>query len=213
MDRNRSRWSEVARRKFRSPEYRAWTAMKTRCYNPNFPKYQGYGRRGITVCERWRNSFEVFLDDMGFRPTPQHSVDRYPDNDGNYEPGNCRWATRSEQASNRSTNRPITAGGRTMLLKEWAAETGIGETTIIGRLARGWSPERAVSELPRQGGYRTERWLTYNGKRLRLADWARELGIDNHQTITKRLARGWTVAEALGKRRRHGSANAHRRCR
>jgi hypothetical protein len=77
-----------------------WRGMKQRCRNPNNPAYPSYGGRGITVCERW-NSFENFYADMGPRPSPQHSIDRWPNNDGNYEPGNCRWATKSEQNENR----------------------------------------------------------------------------------------------------------------
>lgn len=89
----------------RSPEYRAWDAMKSRCYNPKARGYAGYGGRGIAVCDRWRYSFENFLADMGERPSPEHSLDRI-DNDGNYEPGNVRWATRSEQQRNRTRFNP-----------------------------------------------------------------------------------------------------------
>jgi hypothetical protein len=83
-----------------SPEYRAWSGLIQRCTNPKNTDWANYGGRGITVCDRWRRSFEAFLADMGRKPTPSHSIDR-KDVDGNYEPGNCRWATPSQQASNR----------------------------------------------------------------------------------------------------------------
>ncbi len=86
-----------------SAEYRIWRGMKSRCYNPNGPKWMLYGGRGIRVCNRWRDSFENFLADVGLRPSAAHSIDRYPNGDGDYEPSNVRWATISEQNSNRRT--------------------------------------------------------------------------------------------------------------
>lgn len=84
-----------------SPTHISWTSMKGRCLNPKNPRFADYGGRGIMVCARWRDSFENFLADMGERPSPAATIDRYPNNDGNYEPGNCRWATASEQNYNR----------------------------------------------------------------------------------------------------------------
>lgn len=82
-------------------EYFAWSNMKTRCYNPKATRYKDWGGRGITVCKEWVNDFYQFLYDVGEAPGPEYSIDRYPDHDGNYEPGNVRWATQYQQQNNR----------------------------------------------------------------------------------------------------------------
>lgn len=84
-----------------TPEYRAWVNMNTRCHNPRATRFKNWGGRGITVHPEWRHDYAAFLAHVGRRPTPHHSLDRYPNCDGNYEPGNVRWATAKEQAANR----------------------------------------------------------------------------------------------------------------
>lgn len=124
-------------------EYTAWKCMVARCTNPRDSAYDNYGGRGIRVCERWR-VFENFLADMNHKPTAGHSLDRI-DNNGNYEPGNCRWGTKEEQSENRRSNCPVTAFGRTQNVGQWEREFGFGCGVIGKRLRRGWSPERAIT--------------------------------------------------------------------
>lgn len=95
-----------------TPEYKAWSSMINRCTNPNYYLFHRYGGRGIRVCDRWLNSFENFFADMEQRPSPEHSIDRI-NNDGNYEPGNCRWADRITQANNRDTHAIVVKGWET----------------------------------------------------------------------------------------------------
>lgn len=128
-----------------TPEYKSWKHMMARCYNPNFVKYQNYGGRGIKVCDRWRNNFENFIEDMGLKPSPDHSIDRL-DNNGDYCPENCRWATMREQANNRRTNRRVTINGVTKTVAEWSRAHGIDPQRVYSRLALGWDIHRALNE-------------------------------------------------------------------
>lgn len=131
-------------------EYGIWCDMRRRCTDPSRNSYKNYGARGIKVCERW-NSFKTFLSDMGPRPSKKHSLERI-DNEGNYEPGNCRWATKIEQSLNKSSNLIITAFGRTGPLGSFIpALSGRGENSrhykrVWERIRlRGWDAERALT--------------------------------------------------------------------
>jgi hypothetical protein len=134
-----------------TPEHLAWRSMIQRCYSKRYPGYGKHGGRGIRVCEVWRNSYVAFLAHVGRRPTPQHTLDRYPDNNGNYEPGNVRWATPREQSRNMRSNRYITFNHQTMILKDWAATCGITISAMAFRLER-WSVERALTTQKMRGG-------------------------------------------------------------
>lgn len=131
------------------PLYPNWCAMKQRCSNPNNKRWHRYGGRGITVCDRWLNSFQAFLDDMGPRPSPDHTIERI-DNDEDYCPSNCRWATPQEQARNRRTSRTLTFQGQTKTLVEWVEVTGLTRATIESRLDRmGWDVQAALTKPSR----------------------------------------------------------------
>ena len=124
-------------------EYRSWENMRQRCFNPNHKRYSDYGSRGITISDRWKNSFTNFFADMGLKPSPKHSIDRI-DNDGNYSAKNCRWATPKEQANNQRSNRLITIGCVTLNVTQWAREMGFNTTVIYTRLKLGWSERDAI---------------------------------------------------------------------
>jgi hypothetical protein len=122
--------------------YASWTSMRSRCRNENNPAWDNYGGRGILLCDRWEE-FRQFFEDMGECPDGM-SIDRI-DNDGNYEPDNCRWATRKEQSRNKRTSKMITANGKTMCVAAWSEETGINQHTIGGRIRLGWPDHDAVN--------------------------------------------------------------------
>lgn len=128
--------------------YHIWEKMKTRCYNRNSCNYHSYGGRGIKVCDEWVHNFSAFQEwalSHGYNDTLQ--IDRI-DNDGDYEPSNCRWVTHKKNNNNRSNCVYIDYQGQTHTLKEWAEIYNIDYTTLWGRLKRGWSFEKAISTLP-----------------------------------------------------------------
>lgn len=126
------------------PEYRVWNTMKLRCNNPKITGYKDYGGRGISVCQRWRDSFADFIADMGRRPTSRHTIER-ADTNGNYEPSNCSWQTYAVQNRNRRDNRNITFNNRTQNVTDWATELGLKKGTLFHRLDSGWSVNKAFT--------------------------------------------------------------------
>ena len=151
------------------PEYRVWSGIKGRCCNDSDSGYASYGGRGIKVCERWRESFAAFLEDMGERPSPEHSIDRI-DNDGDYCPENCRWATRAEQSRNMRSNVFIEHEGESLCVADWAKRYGMTPSMLARRLASGWEFADALSAPPYQGD--SAFYLTPLAKRD--AAWYRE---------------------------------------
>lgn len=133
-------------------EIDSYQHMKNRCLNPRDAAFDRYGGRGICICARWvngedgRSGFQCFFEDMGPRPSKDHSLDRFPDNDGNYEPDNCRWATKKQQARNRRSNRIVQMQGETMSLAEACERFGLSYAKLNSRLSKGFSFERALAQ-------------------------------------------------------------------
>lgn len=155
----------------RSPEYTAWQGMWRRCTDPKVERYPNYGGRGISVCDRWK-SFENFYADMGDRPEGM-SIERKETN-GNYEPGNCRWATSKEQGRNRTTNRVIEYNGERKCVSEWCEQLGIPISTFTHRLRRGMPLEQVFDT--REDGFQKKR-IVVDGVSKCTNEWMRDAGI------------------------------------
>lgn len=123
--------------------YVSWINMLDRCRRENNSSFKRYGNRGITVCSRWKE-FEKFFQDMGSRPSGL-TLERI-DNNAGYFPGNCRWASRQQQANNRCTTRSLTFGNKTMPISVWSKELGLSKSAVSSRLRAGWSVSRALSQ-------------------------------------------------------------------
>lgn len=177
----------------KSAEYGIWQHIIKRCEDPNEPHYEDYGGRGIGICAKWRHDFAAFLADVGPRPSAQHTIDRYPNNDGNYEPGNTRWATRAEQQRNRRNNVNLTLGGKTQCLADWATELGWSRSAL-GRRVRRLPIEQAL--IPRAASRCAARFSDDQVRSIRrrraakepLATLATELGIT--EAMVSAIARG-----------------------
>lgn len=153
FNREKSRKQLTTHGQAHNPTWNCWISLRSRCEDPNNNRYARYGGRGIKVCERW-SSFENFYADMGERPSLEHSIDRL-DTDGNYEPGNVRWATRKEQARNKSTSRMLEWAGMRLSLAEWCERAEVNYSFVQARLDHGWTWPQALY-LPK--GHRFKRW-------------------------------------------------------
>ena len=183
-------------------EYQAYRNMMYRCYSPKDRKYSYYGGRGIGVCERWRRNIGAFLVDVGPRPSPAHTLDRI-DNNKDYGPENCRWATRTVQSNNRNNNRWVTVLGERRTVSQWARHVGMPVSKLRRRLAAGWPPEAAIdpgisrnpNERDRRAGGRL-RLVSVGDVTRSISEWAKSLGT-NRRTIYGRLRVGWSLEEAV----------------
>lgn len=164
--------------------HRIWCAMRLRCNDPSNSNYPRWGGRGISVCERWEK-FENFLADMGFPPDGL-TIERI-DNNGNYEPGNCRWATRFEQAQNKRDTRLVNVGGETVSMEEAARRLGMSGTSLGRRLDKG-------RDIHAPKGMAV--CLTFNDQTLNLSQRARKLGVQK-TTLSQRRKKGWPVERIL----------------
>ncbi len=128
----------------KTPEYKTWTAIIERCHNQRSKHFKKYGARGLTVCERWRDSFVDFFSDMGRRPSSDYSIERV-NNERGYEPGNCKWATRIEQANNKRCTVFVIVNGENLPLAEACRRLGIPRGTIYSRVfGRGMTYQEAL---------------------------------------------------------------------
>jgi hypothetical protein len=170
--------------------YHVWQAMLQRCENPKAQRYADYGGRGISVCAAW-HKFENFFRDMGDRPKG-YSIER-EDNNGNYEPGNCRWATTKTQMNNQRRSRVIEVNGQRRTLAEWAEYAGLDWFTLRQRLDRcGWDIERALTDPVRQDAQ-----YEFQGKSMTMVEWGVETGIAV-DTLRKRMSKlGWSFEKTL----------------
>jgi hypothetical protein len=141
-----------------TPEYRTWLGMKRRCYDEKYKDFPGWGGRGITVCDRWNESFEAFLEDMGSRPSSKHSIDRLDPN-GNYSPENCRWADQQQQGGeNKRTNIKVTALGINFdSIAAACRHFGVSVTVAWMRIQSGIDPATAVSHVGRMKSRRDKK--------------------------------------------------------
>ena len=180
--------------------------MKGRCENETNPAYYNYGGRDIRVCNDWHN-FAVFREwaiNNGYDKAAQHgecTLDRI-NNNGDYEPSNCRWIAMSEQANNKRTNRLVEFQNETKTVAEWSKIIGIEENLVVQRLNRGWTSNAAlltpINKLKTKRNITNEVLIEYCGKIMNMSDWSRELGIPYYLIYSRIRELGWSAEKALG---------------
>lgn len=144
MNNKQTKVGQVTHGMWKSKEWNSWNHMKQRCLNPKHPRFLDYAGRGIKICDRWMD-FENFFSDMGFSPSPKHSIDRI-DNDGNYEPNNCRWATQEQQVSNRRISIKCVYNDSILTVKEWSAIFGLIPKTVRRHLKGGKTLDEIIKK-------------------------------------------------------------------
>lgn len=181
-------------------EYKIWTNVISRCHDPNNNSYFRYGKKGISVCARWRFSFYNFYNDMGPRPGPEYSLDRYPNNQGNYEPGNCRWATMLQQQRNRTNNIKVKIGNKRITATEFAEMNDMKYTTIKDRISRGIQGEDLLKPI------RTPKTYMFENKEYTLQQLSAKSGIPYRKLWQRIHVNNLSLEEALGDSDRRMSA-------
>lgn len=172
-------------------EYKAWQSMKDRCYNEDSANFPNYGGRGIMVWRDWMTSFARFFQDVGPRPSPRHSLDRI-DNNGHYQPDNCRWATAEEQSNNKRTNVKYLVNGEEKSIAELAREYHIPPATLFCRLFRdNLSIEDALKKKA------SKRPLEYDGVTKRIHQWVDELGISYSKIYSHCVTKGLPLSQLV----------------
>ena len=173
-------------------EYSIWKGMRKRCNNPRCKSFNNYGARGIKICERW-NDYSSFLSDMGRCPIGM-TLERI-DNNGDYQPSNCRWATRKEQNNNKRNHRILEFEGRKQNLAQWATEVGVPASILSNRLRRGWDVKRVLTYPSLRS--RSPNLVEFNNLKLTPIEWDRRLGFKNGRTFDRIFSKGWTASRAL----------------
>lgn len=173
-----------------TPEYKAWQSLRDRCYNEKAVQYPNYGGRGIVVCERWLESFENFITDMGFRPGPEYSIDR-ENNDGNYEPGNCRWVTQEIQSNNKRNNIYYEFEGEQLTVSQIARKLKVSPATLNARLRYGMSPEEAFTKVFNR------KWVVVNGEQITMDQLSKRFNIKYSKVYRHLVTLGKPVEDLL----------------